>query len=162
MFREMRRARQILSQQEAISILDKMSSGVLALAGDNDYPYALPISYVYDSGKLYFHSAKTGHKIDAIVKNDKASFCVIERDDVKPGEYTTYFRSVIAFGRIRLLEDEAEKRRTIEILARKYSPDHPQGRAEEIEKGFDRIHMIELQIEHITGKEAIELVRARK
>ena len=75
---------------------------VLALLGDNDYPYAVPISYVYDDGKVYFHSAKSGHKIDAIQRTAKASFCVIDEDLVVPEEYTTYFRSVIAFGRIRL------------------------------------------------------------
>ena len=78
----------------------------LALLGDNDYPYAVPISYVYHDGKLYFHSALAGHKVDAILKCDKASFCVIEKDDVQPEKYTTFFRSVIAFGRIHIIEDE--------------------------------------------------------
>lgn len=97
-FREMRRKKQVLSQQEVVDIMHKGTSGVLALIGDNDYPYAVPISYVYDDGKIFFHSAKSGHKIDAILKNAKASFCVIDQDYIVPEEYTTYFRSVIAFG----------------------------------------------------------------
>ena len=97
-FREMRRKKQELSRQEIADILHKGTSGVLALLGDNDYPYAVPISYVYDDGKIYFHSAKSGHKIDAIQRTEKASFCVIDKDLVVPEEYTTYFRSVIAFG----------------------------------------------------------------
>ena len=96
-FREMRRKRQQLAEEE-IAILEKATTGTLALLGDNDYPYAVPISYVYHDGKLYFHSALTGHKVDAIRKCDKASFCVIEKDDVQPEKYTTFFRSVIAFG----------------------------------------------------------------
>ena len=79
-FREMRRKKQALSQQEVADILHKRTSGVLALLGDNDYPYAVPISYVYDDGKIYFHSVKSGHKIDAIQRTTKASFCVIDKD----------------------------------------------------------------------------------
>ena len=84
MFREMRRNKQILSNEESINILKNGKSGVLALLGDEDYPYAVPISYVYDNSKIYFHSAKTGHKTDAIKKYSKASFCVIDQDNVIP------------------------------------------------------------------------------
>ena len=101
MFRELRRKRQELSLEESLDILNKGTSGVLALLGDNDYPYTVPISYVYDNAKLYFHGAKNGHKIDALRKHDKASFCVISQDKIIPEEYTTYFRSVIVFGKIR-------------------------------------------------------------
>ena len=79
-FRSMRRKRQQLSEKENISILQKATAGTLALLGDNGYPYAVPISYVYADGKLYFHSALSGHKIDAIRNCDKASFCVIAQD----------------------------------------------------------------------------------
>ena len=109
-FREIRQKKQELSRQEIADILHKGTSGVLALLGDNDYPYAVPISYVYDDGKIYFHGAKNGHKIDAIQRTAKASFCVIDKDLVVPEEYTTYFRSVIAFGKIRVIEDDREKR----------------------------------------------------
>ena len=89
MFREMRRFKQLLPQETAIEILNRNTSGTLALIGDNDYPYAVPISYVYIDGKLYFHSAKSGHKIDAIIKHEKASFCVIDQDHIVPEKYTT-------------------------------------------------------------------------
>lgn len=110
MFREMRRKRQALTLQECTAVLQKGTSGVLALSGDNDYPYAVPISYLYEDGRLYFHCARSGHKLDAIRRNPKASFCVIDQDQVVPREYTTYFRSVIAFGTIRILEKDEEKR----------------------------------------------------
>ncbi|MCR5132149.1 MAG: NimIJ family nitroimidazole resistance protein [Prevotella sp.] len=160
-FREMRRSRQLLSQEESISLLMKSTSGTLALMGDNDYPYAVPISYVYSDGKLYFHSALSGHKVDAIRRCDKASFCVIDQDDVKPEEFTTYFRSVIAFGRIYIVEDEAEKMEGIRLLGRRYNPNDDEGLQKEIEKGFTHMHVIRLDIEYLTGKEAIELVRRR-
>lgn len=159
-FREMRRKKQVLSQKEVEGILHKGTSGVLALLGDNDYPYAVPISYVYDNGKVYFHSAKSGHKIDAIQKAAKASFCVIDEDLVVPEEYTTYFRSVIAFGRIQIIENDSEKRAAIEKLAIKYAPeDTAASRDDAISREWKPLCMLEMTIEHITGKEAIELVK---
>ena len=129
MFREMRRIKQALSKEESIQILEKGTSGVLALSGDDGYPYAVPISYVYADSRLYFHSAKCGHKIDAILKCPKASFCVIEQDVVVPEKYTTFFRSVIAFGQIRILEESSEIRSAVEMLAVKYHPnDTEEGR----------------------------------
>lgn len=160
-FRPMRRKRQQLSDAESISILRQCTSGTLALSGDEGYPYALPISYVFEDGKLYFHSALNGHKVDAIRKCDKASFCVIAADDVKPEKFTTYFRSVICFGRIHIIEDEKEKMTMIRKLSEKYNPGDETGFQHEIDKDFNRMIMIELDIEHMTGKEAIELTRMR-
>lgn len=123
----MRRKRQQLTARECETILHDATSGVLALAGDNGYPYAVPVSFVFDDGRLLFHSAPNGHKTDAIRRSDKASFCVIDRDDIVAEEYTTYFRSVIAFGRIRTIENRAAKREAIERLSAKYSPELPEG-----------------------------------
>lgn len=162
MFREMRRKKQLLTEEDTIKILEKGTSGVLAVLGDDDYPYAVPLSYVYCDSKIYFHAAKTGYKMDAIMKHDKASFCVIDEDNVVSEEYTTYFRSAIAFGKIRIIDNETEKRNAIEKLAAKYTPDNEEGRLKEIEAGYKILSMIELDIEHMTGKEAIELVRAKQ
>ena len=157
-FRAMRRKRQQLSEEKSIGILQKSTAGTLALLGDNGYPYAVPISYVYADGKLYFHSALSGHKIDAIRNCDKASFCVIDQDEVHPEKYTTYFRSVIAFGRIHIIEDEQEKLATARLLGDRYNPNQEEALQKEIEKGLSRMVMIRFDIEHLTGKEAIELV----
>ena len=160
-FREMRRKRQQLSNEESIEILQKATAGTLALLGDENYPYAVPISYVYREGKLYFHSALAGHKVDAIYKCDKASFCVIEQDDVQPKKYTTFFRSVIAFGRIHIIEDEQEKLETARMLGNRYNPNDDESLQKEIESGLSRMVMIRFDIEHLTGKEAIELMKQR-
>lgn len=158
----MRRKRQILSQEACDAILKEGTSGVLALLGDGGYPYAVPLSYVYDGQSIYFHSAKTGHKLDAIRTHPKASFCVIGQDRIVPQEYTTYFRSVIAFGTIRILEDEAEKRRAIQALALKYAPeDSAENRQTAIDREWTPLCMLELSIQHLSGKEAIELVRGK-
>lgn len=160
-FRPMRRNCQQLSDDESISILEKATSGTLALQGDYGYPYAVPISYVYSEGKLFFHSALSGHKVDAIRNCDKASFCVIEQDEVKPKKYTTFFRSVIAFGRIHIIEDEAEKLAVARLLGNRYNPNDDERLEKEIESGLARMLAIRFDIEHLTGKEAIELIRMR-
>ena len=160
-FRPMRRIRQQLSDEESISILEKATSGTLALLGDNGYPYAVPISYVYSEGKLFFHSALSGHKIDAIRNCDKTSFCVVDQDEVIPKKYTTFFRSVIAFGRIHIIEDEAEKLAVARLIGNHYNPNDDESLQKEIESGLARMLAIRFDIEHLTGKEAIELVRMR-
>ena len=136
--------------------------GVLALAGDGGYPYAVPMSYAYRDGKLYFHSARAGHKIDSLTRSAKASFCVVDADGVVPEEYTTYFRSAIAFGKARVLTDPAEMRKGLELLGERYRPGHPVELAAEIEKEFAAVAVIEMEIEHLSGKEAIELVNKRE
>ena len=160
-FRAMRRKRQLLSDDESIGILKNATAGTLALLGDNDYPYAVPICYVYHERKLYFHSALAGHKVDAIRNCDKASFCVIDKDDVQPEKYTTFFRSVIAFGRIHIIEDDKEKLAMARMLGNRYNPNNDESLQKEIEGGLSRMLMIRFDIEHLTGKEAIELVRQR-
>ena len=160
MFREMRRKNQILSHEQNIAVLQRGTVGTLAVLGDNEYPYTVPLNYFYYDNKIFFHGAKTGHKIDAIKKHNKVSFCVIDQDDIISEKFTSYFKSVIVFGTARILEEESEKRNAIEKLAEKYSPDQKEEkRSEEINKQFSALCIIELNIEHMTGKQAIELVK---
>lgn len=158
-FREMRRKAQQLSQADSVAVLERATSGTLAVLGDDGYPYAVPLSYVYADGKLFFHSALAGHKVDAIRRCDKASFCVVDTDEVHPGEFTTYFRSVIAFGRVRIVDDPAEKRESARRLGARYNPGDEPALQRELDKGLAHMHVIEFSIEHLTGKQAIELTR---
>lgn len=163
MFRDMRRKKQQLSLEAAQAILEQGSFGVLALDGDAGYPYALPISYVYDDGKIYFHSATSGHKLDAIQRNPKASFCVVGQDKVIPGKLNTLYRSVIAFGKLQIVEDEAEKREALIKLAFKYGSEGSEDyRDAHIEKDWHRLCLLAMTVEHLSGKESMELVRMRE
>lgn len=169
MFRPMRRIRQQISQEECAEILGRASSGVLGLHGDDGYPYTVPVSFVYQPGgdglgTIGFHCAKTGHKLDAIRRNEKVSFTVIDRDEVMPRERTTKFCSVIAFGRARIIEDEDELRRAANAVGAKYS------------KGFEDLYMqeteetiragalccVEIVIDHMTGKVGREVLKERE
>ena len=158
MFREMRRKKQALNAGEITQILKRNTSGVLSVNGDDGYPYGVPLSYVYLDSKLYFHCAAAGHKLESILKSDKVSFCVIDQDQVVGEEYTTYFRSVVAFGRARILEGEDKLRPLVE-LCEKYYPGHLEQTRQKAEGALKNVCIVELAIEHITGKTAMELVK---
>lgn len=158
MFREMRRSKQNMSKERCIEVLKRGTSGVLAVLGDGDYPYAVPISYVYKDSKIYFHCAKAGHKIDAIVKHNKVSFCVIDRDKVVPEDYTTHYRSVIVFGKAGILEGEAKKTSLMD-LALKYAPGDEKMHLAAIDQNLDQVCVVAVEIEHMSGKEARDIAR---
>ena len=158
MFRESRKPKQALSSEEIEQIFSRNTAGVLAVSGDEDYPYAVPLSYVYLNGKIYFHGSKVGHKIDSLLRSDKVSFCVIDQDQVVGEEYTTYFRSVVAFGRARVLEGE-EKLLPLVELCEKYYPGHLEQTRQKAENALKNVCIVEVAIEHMTGKIAMELVK---
>ena len=135
---------------------------MLALAGD-DFPYAVPLSYVYTDGALYFHCAREGMKLELARRDSRASFCVVAEDHIVPEAYTTYYRSVICFGQLAEITDDDEKRAAIEALGRKYAPHESSDHlAEEIRRHWSALCILKLTPERITGKEAIELVQARE
>lgn len=161
MFREMRRGKQLLSKEETIAVMNRCTNGVLACIGDEGYPYAVPISYVYFNGRIYFHTAKAGHKIDAIMNDPKVSFTVIDEDRIVSEEYTTYFRSVIAFGKARITEGD-ERLEAFAALVEKYSGDQPEENKKEEITSCTQANMMVIDVEHMTGKEAIEFVKAKR
>ncbi|MHB8097310.1 MAG: pyridoxamine 5'-phosphate oxidase family protein [Erysipelotrichaceae bacterium] len=161
MFREMRRSKQLLTAEETVAVLNRCTNGVLACLGDDDYPYAVPLSFVYSNDKIYFHSAKQGHKVDAIRKHPKVSFTVIDEDTIVSKEYTSYFRSVIAFGKTRIVEGD-EKLSALQVLVEKYSGDQPLELKQKEISGCTQAILVAIDIEHLTGKEAIENVQMRK
>lgn len=165
MFREMRRTKCELKRETAEKILREGIFGILALSGDENYSYAVPINYAYDNGKIFFHSAKTGHKIDAMKKNPKASFCVVDLHEVVAEEFTSYYTSAIAFGKIKVVEDndDPDKILGLKLLAEKYSPNESiEHRDKEIFGKLNALVVPVLEIEHLTGKAARELVRDGK
>ena len=108
MFRKMRRFKQELSKEECMEILKNEPRGVLSVLGDDGYPYGMPVTHWYNekNGKIYFHGAKSGHKIDAIKNCDKVSFCVYDKGYRKENDWALNIKSVIVFGRVRFVEDQ--------------------------------------------------------
>ena len=163
MFRDMRRHNQQLTAEECVEVLNRGTSGVLAVLGDEGYPYAVPLSYAYCNGSLYFHGALTGHKLDAIQRCDKVSFCVVDQDDVMPEKLTTVYRSVIAFGRAYILDDERKIAQGVRMLGAKYLNNlNSDVVDQEIMSSMPKLTVIRMDIEHITGKEGAELTAKKK
>ena len=163
MFRKMRRFKQQLSREECEAILREATSGVLAVHGDGGYPYAVPVSQVYRDGKICFHCAREGHKLDAIRENEKVSFCVIARDQVMPRERTTAYISVIAFGRASIVEDEAGLRRIAGWIGEKFSGDYPEACQRETDEEIAKntLACVEITVDHMTGKCGLEVLKER-
>lgn len=147
-----------MTAEECINILKEGKTCTLALAGDDGHPYSLPINYAYAEGKIYFHCAPSGHKLDAIKRCNKASLCVIASDDVVEEKFTSYFKSVIAFGRMHILSDKKQKVDALRLLAQKYCPhESPESTQKEIERFLDKVCILMFEPEYISGKQAIEL-----
>lgn len=153
MFREMRRFKQQISDEECIRILEEQPRGVLSMLGDDGYPYGIPLDHWYseDDNKLYFHCAKTGHKLDAVASCDKVSYCVMDEGYRKDGEWALNIISVVIFGRMHIVEDEDKKREICTNLVRKFTDDE-EYLQKELTNAFPRVCCLELTIEHMTGK----------
>lgn len=160
MFREMRRAKQLTSAEDTRAMMTRCSNGVLACLGDDDYPYSVPLNFVYLDNKIYFHSAKAGHKIDAILKHPKVSFTVIDEDTIVSEKFTSLFRSAVAFGKARIAESD-ERLAAFKALIGKYSGDQPEDVKSREAADCAQSYIIVIDIEHLTGKEAKEYANAR-
>jgi len=151
----MRRKKQQLGEEETVQLLQQGHTGVLGLQGDDGYPYTIPLNYVYDRGRLFFHGARKGHKIDSVRRCDKASFCLIAEDRLIPEKLTDAYRSVIAFGRIRELRDPAERDAAARLLGLSILDD-PESVEASIRSSQASLACFEFEIEHMTGKQWME------
>ena len=151
MFRPMRRHAQALERTECLQILAEEPRGVLSVLGDDGYPYSVPLNFVLDGDAILFHCAVEGHKLDAIDACDKASFCVMDKGKKNPGEWWWCFRSVIAFGRVRRVENDDEVVKALYRLAEKYFPESYDTQGD-IDRNLRRVVILRLEIEHLSGK----------
>ena len=151
MFRNLTRKKQKLSTVECKEILKQEVRGVLAVNGDDGYPYALPINYYFEeeSNRIYFHSGKVGHKLDAIAKSDKVSFCVYDKGYHKDGHWSLNIRSVIIFGRMQIVDDWSDE--LMVNFCKRFTGDMEYIYSE-IEKFKSNTAVLCLEIEHLTGK----------
>ena len=152
MFREMRRKDKMKTYEEAVQILGECTNGVLSVIGDGGYPYGVPVSYIYHDGKIYFHCAGEGHKLDAIKADSRVSFTVVGADEIAPEKFTTMYKSVIAFGRASIIDTDEEKMAALNLIREKYSGDFPKEGAAYIEKFWSKTTVVKIEIEHMTGK----------
>ena len=153
MFRELRRFKQKLTEEECIEVLTNELRGVLSVLGDDDYPYGIPANHYYNplNGKIYFHSGKGGHKLDSIAKHDKVSFCVYDQGYKKEDDWALNIKSVVVFGRAEIVEDWEEASHAIRQLCYKFTDDE-----EYIDRDFEKngpaTVCFAIVPEHISGK----------
>jgi len=157
MFRKMRRFKQQMTEEECRAILKEQPRGILSVIGDDGYPYGIPLSHYYDeeTGKIYFHGAGEGHKIDSIRRCDKVSFCVCDEGYRNEGDWALNIRSVIVFGRIREITDIEEKIAICRNLGHKFTDDE-EYIEDDIRRNKARVLCLEITIEHMTGKRVKE------
>ncbi len=153
MFRELTRKKQKLTDEECIRLLKEEKRGVLSVLGDDDYPYGIPLNHYYneEDGKLYFHSGKTGHKVDAFLRHDKASYCVFDQGYRREGEWALNIRSVIVFGRVEVVEDRQKVYEICRRLSHKFTDDDSYIKYEIVHSGPGTL-MFCLTPEQICGK----------
>ncbi len=151
MKKEMRRKDRKLSEDEAYLILKKGDWGVLATF-DGEYPYGVPVNYVFHNGSIYFHCAKQGYKLDNIAKNPNVCFTVVTKSEVVPQELSTNYESTIIFGKALVVHDENEKREALYALGKRFAKNYPEKVVQEIETLFSVTEIVKISIENISGK----------
>ncbi|MEG0828994.1 MAG: pyridoxamine 5'-phosphate oxidase family protein [Anaerovoracaceae bacterium] len=152
MIREMRRKDKALSLEETKALLERGEYGFLATISEDDTPYTMPISFVYNDNAIYIHCAQEGHRLENIQKNNNVCFNVVDSVKLMPAKFNTQYKSAIVFGKIKVVDDLAEKRDGIISIVKKYSPDYQAAGMDYIEKSFDALKILKIDISHMTGK----------
>ena len=157
MFRPIRKKKNELSADASKQLLHEARRGILAVNGDDGYPYAIPVNYFYDeeNHRICFHGSRAGHKVDAVKASDKVCFTVYGHETVKEETWAPYMRSVVLFGRCRVMENKTDADAMLRKFAMKYYPDEKTIN-EEIAVSGKAVQMYEIRIEHISGKEVQE------
>lgn len=154
MFRMMRRSKQEVSEVEVTSVLVEEKRAAFSVIGENAYPYTIPINFYYDEvdHQIYFHSAKAGHKVDAIKKNDKVCLTVWNQGFKKGGRWEWNVTSVVVFGKVKFIDDLSVVEEKLRKLATKYYPSQEEVEIEMNGPAFQHVQLFAIEIDHITGK----------
>ena len=159
-FRPMRRERQALSEEEIREVLRTAKRGVLAMTGDGGRPYCVYVNPFYDedTGRLYFHGGKVGHKVESLRRDPRACFTAIDEgthDATRPPAWALTFRSVVVHGRVEFVDDHEEALEFCRKLCRRFPMDEA-AIEEEIRKAGAAVLVFALVPEHVTGKRVHE------
>ncbi|MDO4516710.1 MAG: pyridoxamine 5'-phosphate oxidase family protein [Bacillota bacterium] len=152
MERKMHKIKRQLPDSEAKALFEKGHHGILAVNGDDGYPYAVPVNYIYLNEKIYIHSAKVGYKIDAINRDSKVCFSAILSSEILPQEVTAAFESVIATGKITMVEDETERRQVMETFIYRFCEGAIDTGLAFVDKTLDKTAVLRIDVEQLTGK----------
>lgn len=153
----LRRAdKEIRDRTEVEAVLREAAVGRLGTCSDGR-PYVVPLSFVYRDGKIYFHGAAEGKKMADIALNPRVCFEVDEAELMPaedPCSFNFRFRSVIADGTARVIEDPAERLAALRLLVEKYAPGKGGTLTEERVRGSASLAVVEIVIEEMVGKKS--------
>ena len=157
MFRPIRKTKNEISVEDAKALLRNNTRAAFSVNGDDGYPYTIPVNFYYDEddNKIYFHSAKKGHKIDAMKANDKICFTTWNDGYLEDGDWAFHVSSCVVFGRAKLIEDRKVTEEKVRKFARKYYPSAAEVE-EEIRSAIAGVQLVAIEIEHISGKKVHE------
>lgn len=152
MDKEMRRNEKAIPKEECLEALAAAEYGVLSTVSTDETPYGVPMNFAYADGAIYFHCALQGHRLENLEKNKNGCLTVVDSVQLMPEKFSTKFRSVIVFGLVSIAEDKEEKLKGIRAIAQKFSPQYPKEGEEYIASAFDKMHVLKMDIEKMTGK----------
>ena len=153
MDKPMRRSDRQLTDEETLQLFRDAEYGVLSVTDENNMPYGVPMSFALSDNVIYFHcSAAGGKRISGIRHDPNACFTVIGDTKLLPQKFATLYMSGIVYGKIEIISDDTEKQKGIEAILQKYSPDHIENGMKYIASALDKIYVLKLEIEKITGK----------
>ena len=150
-----RRQDRLLDETRARELLAAGEYGVLSLT-DTSGPYGIPVNYVWDGSRsLYIHCAPEGRKLRCIEAHKEVSFCVVGKTQVYSQKFTTAYESIILCGKASVGLPENERRRALEMILDKYSPDDKAVGLKYAEKSFHRAEIIRIDIDTMSGKSKV-------
>ncbi len=154
-FGEMKKSNKLMEEKDTYDALKKCTHITVSTKLENGYPYSIPVNHVYEDGKIYFHCAHEGLKVDAFKLDDKVCISAVETEEILASKFSTAFRSVTAFGKVSLVSDEEERIKALTALIKRFSPDFYDEGIKYIEKLKDKTALYSVKIKHITGKSSI-------
>ncbi len=128
----------------------------ISMCMDNE-PYVVTLSYGYEDGRMYIHTAKEGLKLDIIKENPRVCGTVVEDMGYVHGECSHRYRSVVFWGKMEVVEDIKERMHGMEVLLEHLEDDPAMLRNRFLKSrdAYDRINVLRLDIGAMKGKESL-------
>ncbi len=152
MTKSLRREDRHLDSEASMALLKRGEYGILSTSGKNNLPYGIPVNYVVMKGKLFFHCATEGHKLENITANKGVSFCVVGETERIPEKFSTRYESVVVSGNADIIEDQELKFKALRALIAKYAPNHISAGDAYIDKLMSKTAVVQISIDTLIGK----------
>lgn len=151
-YKKMRRSEKLMSTEDTEEVLRKAPFGTLACVDEGGYAYSIPLHFVYENRRIYFHSAREGRKLDCMRHHPSVSFSAVSWYRILPEKFDTEYDSAVIFGEARCLDGTSEKQEALQALLSKYSAPYQQEGMAYIKQAGEHTSVWAVDIRHMTGK----------